>query len=145
MIKSRCSLYLSYLLYLLSLVDIEGITRYCTYHPPDLLGVSFLLVDMVVLYFDDTTVIFASNIWYQSIISILRSTEVILVVDSKIRTNIIHQNLAVFRKNLLGRVPVSLATNNCKRNNTGEMETLVLLVMGVFVIHPVLALYGEFY
>ena len=76
------------------------------------------LVDMVVLYFDDTTVIFASNIWYQSIISIVRSTEVILVVDSKIRTNIIH-------------------------HNTGEMETLVLLVMGVFVIHPVLALYGE--
>ena len=99
---------------------------------------------MVVLYFDDTTVIFASNIWYQSIISIVRSTEVILVVDSKIRTNIIHQNLAVFRKNLFGRVPVSVATNNCKRNNTGEMETLVLLVMGVFVIHPVLALYGEF-
>ena len=65
-------------------------------------------------------------------------------MDSKIRTTIINQNLAICRKTLLGRVPVSVATNNCKRNNTGEMDTLVLLVMGVFVIHPALALYGEF-
>ena len=100
---------------------------------------------MEVLYFDGTTVLFASSIWYQSIISILKSTEVILVVDSKIRTIIINQNLANFRNNLLGGILVSVATNKCKRNNTGEMGTLGLLGMGMFVIHPVLYLYGELY
>jgi len=124
--------------------DESGITRDRTYRPANFLGENFQLVDTGGLVFDDDdTTLFAKEIRQQANVAIDESSGVILVVDGQLGMTTMDMQIADFlRREVLPRMPVTVAVNKCESEVTGAINAAEFWNLGLGEPVPVSALHG---
>jgi GTP-binding protein len=122
----------------------SGITRDRTYRKADFLGEAFQIVDTGGLVFDDDeATLFAAEIRQQAMVAIREASGVIMVVDGQTGLTTMDIEIAEFlRKEVMNKIPVTIAVNKCESETTGAMNAVEFWNLGLGEPQPVSALHG---